>query len=107
MRSWALGQIGHVAAGVNPVEVEEIALLRREPVDTPQAYGDMPLIVITRGIAESDETPARTDDRRREHKAIASASRKGRWLIAGKSGHHVQIDQPDVVIAAIRDAMRR
>ena len=107
MRLWALAQIGHVAAGVNPVEVEEIALLRKERTDAPQAYGDMPLIVITRGVAESDETAARTADHRKAHQAIASASRKGRWLIAGKSGHHVHIDQPDVVIAAIRDVMRK
>ena len=107
MRSWALGQIGHIAAGVNPVEVEEIALLRKERMDTPQAYGDMPLIVITRGIPESDETAAQRRGAPQAHKAIASASRRGRWLIAGKSGHHVQIDQPDVVIDAIRDVMRK
>ena len=105
MRSWALGQIGHIAAGVNPVEVEEIALLRKERLDTPQVYGDMPLIVITRGIPESDETAAGIEDRRRSHKAIASPSRRGRWLIAEKSGHHVQIEQPDVVVTAIHDVL--
>jgi len=105
MRSWALGQIGHIAAGVNPVEVEEIALLRKERLDTPQVYGDMPLIVITRGIPESDETAAGIEDRRQSHKAIASASRRGRWLIAEKSGHHVQIEQPDVVVTAIHDVL--
>jgi pimeloyl-ACP methyl ester carboxylesterase len=107
MRSWALGQIGHIAAGVNPVEVEEIALLRKERMDTPQIYGDMPVIVITRGIPESDSTPAREEERRRAHKSIASASKKGRWLIAERSGHHIQIDQPDVVIAAIKDATQK
>jgi len=87
MRTWALGQIGHIAAGVNPVEGEEIALLRKEWMDTLQAYGAMPLIVITRGIPERDETTARGEERRREHQAIASASRRGRWLLAERSGH--------------------
>jgi pimeloyl-ACP methyl ester carboxylesterase len=105
MRTWALAQIGHVVAGVNPVEVEEIALLRKERIDNPQVYGDMPLIVITRGRPESDSTPAREEERRAAHKAIASASRRGRWLIAERSGHHVQIEQPDVVIAAIKDLL--
>ena len=105
MRTWALGQIGHIAAGVNPVEVEEIALLRKERNDNPQAYGDLPLIVITRGLAESDWTPAKEETRRAAHKAIASASRRGRWLIAERSGHHVQIEQPDVVISAIKDVL--
>jgi len=106
MRTWALGQIGHVAAGVNPVEVEEIALLRKERTDNPQEYGDMPLIVITRGLPESDSTAAREAARREAHKAIASASRRGRWLIADKSGHHVHIEQPEVVIFAIQDIVK-
>jgi pimeloyl-ACP methyl ester carboxylesterase len=105
MRTWALAQIGHVVAGVNPVEVEEIALLRKERMDNPQVYGDMPLIVITRGRPESDSTPVREEERRAAHKAIASASRRGRWLIAERSGHHVQIERPDVVIAAIKDLL--
>jgi pimeloyl-ACP methyl ester carboxylesterase len=106
MRAWALGQIGHIAAGVNPVEVEEIALLRQERVKNPQAYGDMPLIVITRGIPESDSTEAKEEARRAAHKAIASASRRGRWLVAERSGHHVQIEQPDAVVAAIAEVLQ-
>ena len=106
MRTWAALQIGHIAAAVNPVEVEELALLRKERLDTPQVYGDMPLIVITRGIPEGDETASGLEQRRASHKAIASASRKGRWLIAEKSGHHIQIEQPDVVLTAIADVLR-
>ena len=105
MRTWALAQIGHVAAGVNPVEVEEIALLRKERIDNPQAYGEMPLVVITRGRPESDSTAEREEARRAAHKAIASASRRGRWLIADRSGHHVQIEQPDIVISAVKDTL--
>ena len=105
MRTWALAQIGHVAAGVNPVEVEELAVLRKERIDDPQVYGDMPLIVITRGRPESDGTAATEEARRAAHKAIASASRRGRWLLAERSGHHVQIEQPDVVVAAIKDVL--
>jgi len=106
MRTWALGQIGHIVAGVNPVEVEEIALLRKERTDNPHVYGDMPLIVITRGVPESDSTEAREEERRAAHKAMASASRQGRWLIAERSGHHVQIEQPDLVTNAIADALK-
>jgi pimeloyl-ACP methyl ester carboxylesterase len=100
-----LTQIGHVAAAVNPVEVEEIAVLRKERMDNPQAYGDLPLVVITRGRPESDSTAEREEARRAAHKAIASASRRGRWLIADRSGHHVQIEQPDIVISAVKDVL--
>jgi pimeloyl-ACP methyl ester carboxylesterase len=105
VRSWALGQIGHIAAGVNPVEAEEIAVLRRERRDDPQVYGEMPLVVITRGRPESDWTLVREEERRATHKAFASASRRGRWLLAERSGHHVQIEQPEIVVAAIRDLL--
>jgi pimeloyl-ACP methyl ester carboxylesterase len=105
MRTWALGQIGHIAAGVNPVEVEEIALLRKERLDNPHVYGDMPLIVITRGRPDSDSTPAREDERRSTHKAMAASSRRGRWLVAEHSGHHVQIEQPELVVAAIQELL--
>ncbi len=105
MRTWALAQIGHIVAGVNPVGVAEIALLRKERLDNRHIYGDMPLIVITRGNPESDSTPAQEEEHRAAHKAIASASRRGRWLIAERSGHHVQIERPDVVIAAAKDLL--
>ena len=105
MRTWALEQIGHIAAGFNPVEVEEIALLRKERLDNPQVYGEMPLIVITRGRPDSDSTLAREEERRSTHKAIASASRRGRWLLAERSGHHVQIEQPELVVAAIQELL--
>jgi pimeloyl-ACP methyl ester carboxylesterase len=39
------------------------------------------------------------------HKAIADQSRNGRHLIAEKSGHHVQIDQPDLVASVIQDVV--
>ena len=105
MRTWGLGQIGHIAAGVNPMEVEELALLRKERTDNPLVYGDMPLVVITRGRPDSDSTAASEASRHAAHKAIASASRRGRWLMADGSGHHVQIEQPGVVIAAIKDVL--
>ena len=80
-------------------------LLRKERLDNPQVYGEMPLIVITRGRPDSDSTPAREEERRSTHKAFASASRRGRWLLAERSGHHVQIEQPDLVVAAIQELL--
>ena len=103
MRTWALAQIGHIAAGIGGSRGDRPAV---QGADTPQAYGDMPLIVITRGRPESDWTAAKEDARRAAHKVIASASRCGRWLIGERSGDHVQIDQPDVVIAALKTSCR-
>lgn len=53
MRAWALAQLGHIAAGVNQFEVEELAGLRSERAKSEHYFGDKPLIVLTRGIRMS------------------------------------------------------
>jgi pimeloyl-ACP methyl ester carboxylesterase len=54
MRTWTLAQLGHVAAAVNPFENEELAALRAERAKSQHPLGDMPLIVLSRGISEED-----------------------------------------------------
>jgi pimeloyl-ACP methyl ester carboxylesterase len=104
MRTWALAQIGHVAAGVNSFEIEELALIRGEREKNPQAFGDIPVIVITRGRGE--DSPEQEAARREGHKLVAAMSRKGRHVIADKSGHHVHIEQPDLVVSLIEEVVR-
>jgi hypothetical protein len=36
---------------------------------------------------------------------MASLSRRGRQLIADRSGHHVNLDQPEVVASAIEQLL--
>ena len=69
MRTWALAQLGHVAAGVNPFDVEELALLRRERLKTEHPLGDLPLVVLTLGIPEETGPNAGSleEDHRRDH----------------------------------------
>jgi pimeloyl-ACP methyl ester carboxylesterase len=42
-----------------------------------------------------------------EHEAIAHSSAQGRHIFAKESGHWVHLDQPDTVIEAIREMVRR
>jgi pimeloyl-ACP methyl ester carboxylesterase len=107
MRTWALGQIGHVAAAVNPFEYEELAGLRAERAKNPQQLGEKPLIVLTRGISEKEgpDGEAFAAERRREHAELASMSRKGKLIIANRSGHHIQLDEPELVIKSIREVV--
>lgn len=107
MRTWALGQLGHVAAGVNPVEVEEQALLHAEFTSKPLLFGDRPVIVLTRGRPDSPGDPADQEAANREsHKRLASKSTAGKLIVAERSGHHIQIEQPDLVIDAIREVLK-
>jgi hypothetical protein len=106
MRTWALGQLGHVAAAVNPFEHEELAGLRAERTKTQYPLGDMPLIVLTRGIPEEGpDGKAFEAEHRRDHEAIAAMSRKGKLVIAAHSGHHIQLDEPELVIKSIREVL--
>jgi pimeloyl-ACP methyl ester carboxylesterase len=105
MRTWALGQLGHVAAAVNPHEHEELAALRSERLKNAVLYGDTPVAVITRGISEEQGPDSKTfeEERKKEHAALAAMSRNGKHLIAARSGHHVQLDEPDLVVNTIRE----
>jgi hypothetical protein len=79
MRTWALGQVGHVAAAVNPFEAEELADMAAERKKSEYPLGDMPLLVLTRGIAEEEgpDGKALEAEHRRDHQAIADTSRSG------------------------------
>ena len=107
MRTWALGRVGHVVAGVNPVENEELIRLRTEQLKTPQPFGNLPLAVIARGLPE--ETGPGADLREQEHRAdlaaIANRSSRGRLIVAGRSGHHVQLDEPALVVETIQQTL--
>ena len=92
MRTWALAQLGHVAAAVNPFDIEEITALHKERLKSGHVLGDLPLIVLTRGLPEGTGLNAKSleeDDHRRDHEAQASMSLKGKLIVAGHSGHHI------------------
>jgi pimeloyl-ACP methyl ester carboxylesterase len=107
MRTWALGQVKHVAAAVNPVEAEELAQLRAERMRSEKPLADLPLIVITRGISEQQGPDSRANEaeHRKDHAMIAGLSRRGKLIVAERSGHHVQLDEPDLVVQSIRDVL--
>jgi pimeloyl-ACP methyl ester carboxylesterase len=107
MRTWALGQLGHVAAAVNPFEAEELAGLRAARTQREFPLGDLPLTVITRGISEESGPDGRAFDaeRRADHEMMARMSRNGRLVIAERSQHHVQLDEPALVVTIVEQVV--
>jgi pimeloyl-ACP methyl ester carboxylesterase len=107
MRTWTLAQLGHVAAGVNPFEIEELVLLHRDRLKSDHVLGDLPLIVLTRGIPEGTgpNTKSLEEDHRKDHEILASISRKGKLIVAEHSGHHIQLQEPELVAASIRQVL--
>jgi pimeloyl-ACP methyl ester carboxylesterase len=68
--------------------------------------GDIPLIVISRGIhewAENEAGTAREASWQAQQDELVRLSRRGRHKIATGSGHHIHLDEPELVAGAIRE----
>ena len=109
MRTWTLARWQHLAAAVNPVESEELAAFRAEQARTEHPLGDRPLIVLTRGMP--DETGPNAATLEAQHKTdqakMARLSTQGRQIIAEHSGHHIQLDEPELATQAIGAVLGR
>jgi pimeloyl-ACP methyl ester carboxylesterase len=103
MRTWTLGQLKHALSNDNPVEAEELGQLRTDRARSAHPLGDLPLLVLSRGRPEGDA--ASEDGHRTEQKELVALSRLGRQVVAERSGHHIPLQQPELVVSAIRDAL--
>ncbi len=81
--------------------------------------GDKPVVVLTSGLlrtyakqeAGQDATPGFLESvaqrwKVSRHQALADSSSRGRTIVATKSGHYIQFDEPELVVGAIRDVVR-
>ena len=91
----------------NPFEADELALLRAERTRREHPLGDLPLVVLSRGRAEDSSAAGRTgeEEHSKDQAALTALSRAGRQVIAKRSGHHIPLDEPDLVVAGIRDVI--
>jgi hypothetical protein len=92
-----------------PEEAQQLAL-QREGARFP--LGDRPLVVVTQGLndfAQDVTDPSRKQQRIDEHRHLQAdllaLSRNSKQVIATHSGHHVPLEEPQVVIDAIRDVV--
>jgi len=77
-------------------------------------HRDIPLVVLTRGSATLNPNdyavpslaPKFEQLRLELQKELVSRSSRGRQIIAEKSGHNIHRDQPELVVAAIRQVVR-
>ncbi len=67
-------------------------------VDTTGDYGDIPLIVLSAGNAD----PIRVAEQDR----VARLSSNGKHIVASNSGHWIQLEQPELVVEAIRELIK-
>ena len=103
MRIWSFGQVKHWAANDNPFEGEELASLLARWTGTPYPFGDRPVIVLSRGRPGEDSTVEQ--EHVRNQAELLRLSRRSQQVVARRSGHEVSLDEPELVVSAIRDAL--
>ena len=83
-------------------------MLRAQRTRTAHALGDLPLIVLSRGRSRRLES-GRSERAKRStteiRRRLIALSRIGKQVVAKRSGHHIPLDEPDLVVAAIRDVI--
>ncbi|MBA4849360.1 alpha/beta fold hydrolase [Emticicia sp. BO119] len=107
IRLWALGNYEYYAASNNTYLMDELLQMIKVRAQKPQSLGNKPLIVITRGKPFSNDTEADEQKRLQDQKDLMKLSSQSKQIIAHNSGHHIQLDEPDVVVAAIRDMVMK
>jgi pimeloyl-ACP methyl ester carboxylesterase len=111
-----MNRTGYCSSVANEYEAADRSTKQQDP---PGPLGDMPLFVISAGpqlltdssTTDADEVQTRADSIWRILQTdLAELSTNSTHIFADESGHYVQYDQPEVVIAAIRqvvDAVRQ
>jgi pimeloyl-ACP methyl ester carboxylesterase len=101
MRAWSFAQVKHHVTNDNPFDAEELAGLAAQRRQQ-HFFGDMPLIVLTRGLSDAG---APDDEAGKKQAVLASLSTKGKQVIATRSGHHIPLDEPELVVNAIGEIL--
>ena len=117
MRLWFRSQPPRAAAGPD-FWAEELQAMYVARAKTPHQLGDKPLVVLLAkpeaenpppGIS-ADEWKRVNEEKRQQKVGLTDLSRNTKLIVAERSGHHIQLDEPQVVIDAVRlvvDAVRR
>jgi pimeloyl-ACP methyl ester carboxylesterase len=105
LQAAALSEYGSIWPGADMTSVDDHQLGATQP-----NFGDRPLVVLihdgTTDPPSPGFTPAQQSTREAARvaslAALARTSTRGTYTVVQKSSHHIQFDQPDAVIAAVR-----
>jgi pimeloyl-ACP methyl ester carboxylesterase len=113
IRLWAISQPHYHPARFSEFDFfpEELDSLYSEREKSKIPLGAMPLIVLTSTISQygtaDEQTRARlSEDRKRLQAELPSLSSNGKQIVAEKSGHHIQLDEPGLVVDAIQQVVK-
>jgi hypothetical protein len=87
---------------------EELRLMHAERERNRATLGDLPLVVISRAAPTKPDSLSM--ERSANQRDLAALSRRGTRLVATRAGHNVHVEEPGLVVLAIRrvvDDVRR
>jgi pimeloyl-ACP methyl ester carboxylesterase len=95
---WAMKKAMETSRGIDPLSILKVqsAFARRIK---DQRFG-VPTLVITRAKSASESDPWIESQER-----LASAGSRGKLVRAVGSGHDIQLEQPQVIVAAVREIL--
>jgi pimeloyl-ACP methyl ester carboxylesterase len=111
---WARAHPQPTAPSPDPIFwPEEMQALYQDLQRRPYPLGDIPLLVLAQGDTKNPAPPGIPEaewqrliqEKRQQKEAQARLSRNGKFVVAEKSGHAIHMDQPDLVIDAIRQVV--
>jgi hypothetical protein len=77
---------------------QEFIALRKARLASAHVLGDLPLVVLRRGLRTNPVLDQREAD-------LAGMSTSGKLVVATKSDHQIHLDEPELVVQAIRDVV--
>ena len=96
--------------------VRSSALARGRPIPAvktanPLRETDIPAAALSQmksGLASASagaNARALEEEPRREQASMAPMSRNGKLVVASRSGHHIQLDEPDLVVRIVQQVL--
>jgi pimeloyl-ACP methyl ester carboxylesterase len=117
MRIWARSQPPRAARSEDFLP-EELQVMHTTRAKTPYQLGDRPLVILLpkagygsapTGVS-AEEWKRFNEEKRQQKLDLTSLSHNSKVIVAENSGHHIQLDEPQVVTEATRlvvDSIRR
>jgi pimeloyl-ACP methyl ester carboxylesterase len=110
MRLWALNN-PKLSAATDDYFPEELQALYVARSRTQYPLGNIPLVILVSGKTEkpsdisAEEWNRLVEEKRKQKTELASLSKNSKVIVAEKSGHHIQLDEPDLVVDTIRQVV--
>ncbi len=104
-RRWATSRYEYYAANDNHSEIDELAAMLQHQKQHPHYLGSIPLIVLTSGQSGAPDSAPGEQERKQAQAALQGFSFNSKQVVAHQSGHHIEVDAPDLVTEAIREVV--